>query len=401
MRRKATAAALSAGLLVLVPNVQAQRAPARPAPAVVGTPVLLPIPSEAPAVAPIGTAAGAWSTRFADAPATAVSLPSAVLAAYQHAVAVSPPECHLTVALLAAIGQVESGNLNGHHLDSDGRVVPAILGPVLDGRAFTAVADTDGGEWDGNRTWDRALGPLQFIPATWRAVGVDLDGDGVRDPQDLEDAAGAAMVYLCAGGRDLATEDGLRSAILSYNHSEKYLRLVLAWKAAFDGVDLATWTMPLYNAWSAVLTAPADPGSSSAPAAHHQPRPTPPPAMAAPQLTVTVAGPTASVTTPSGPAPVEQATQPFPEPGTIADPPTPPAPAPCPVPDPAPVPAPTDPAPAPPDPNPTPTPTVDPAPVPGTQPDPCAPPVDPSPAPDPAPDPVPDPAPDSAPVSTP
>ena len=163
------------------------------------------------AAAPVGDTAGK-------------SLPSDVLAAYTLAIAVAPPGCHLTLPLLAAIGQVESGNLAGHAVDAKNRVTPAIIGPVLNGKGdVRAVPDTDGGQWDGDKKWDRALGPFQFIPSSWRVAGVDMDADGVRDPQNIFDAAGAAMVYLCAGGRDLATASGLRQGVLAYNHSTSYL----------------------------------------------------------------------------------------------------------------------------------------------------------------------------------
>jgi membrane-bound lytic murein transglycosylase B len=48
------------------------------------------------------------------------------------------------------------------------------------------------------------MGPMQFIPGTWRLFGVDGDGDGVADPQDVEDASAATAAYLCYGGRDLS-----------------------------------------------------------------------------------------------------------------------------------------------------------------------------------------------------
>lgn len=179
---------------------------------------------------------------------------SEVMAAYQAAASLAPPQCHLSVSLLAAIGQVESGNLAGHTLEGR-RAVPAVIGPVLDGKDYAAIADTDEGEWDGNRTWDRALGPMQFLPATWRVVGLDMDADGVRDPQNIYDAAGAAMVYLCDGGRDLGTREGLVEAVLAYNHSRSYLRQVLAWKTVFDAADLIGFaSQPAFGAWAA----PAD-----------------------------------------------------------------------------------------------------------------------------------------------
>ena len=101
-------------------------------------------------------------------------------------------------------------------------------------------------------TWDRALGPLQLLPASWRTAGMDSDGDGLRDPQNVYDAAGAAMVYLCDGGRDLGTREGLEEAVLAYNHSRDYLRLVLAWKTVFDTADITgLGSMPPLGAWAA------------------------------------------------------------------------------------------------------------------------------------------------------
>jgi hypothetical protein len=155
-------------------------------------------------------------------------VPDALWAAYTAAAAAMPEACHLDPRLLAAIGQVESGSLAGRGLDGRHRAVPPVLGPVLDGGSFASIRDTDSGRWDGDRTWDRAVGPMQFIPSTWARHGRDADGDGVADPQDIEDAALSAAGYLCAGGRDLARPDDLRSAILSYNHSTSYLAAVLA-----------------------------------------------------------------------------------------------------------------------------------------------------------------------------
>ena len=177
--------------------------------------------------------------------------------AYSLAVAVAPVRCHLPLSLLAAIGKVESDNLAGLTIDARHRVVPAVLGPVLDGGELAAIPDTDGGRWDGNRLWDRALGPMRLVPASWREVGLDMDGDGIRDPQDVYDAAGAAMVYLCADGRDLSTVGGLQTAVLAYNHSERYLRLVLAWKAAFDATEITGVQSPTLGLLAIPEPAPA------------------------------------------------------------------------------------------------------------------------------------------------
>ena len=69
---------------------------------------------------------------------------------------------------------------------------------------------------------------MQFIPSTWSVVGVDADGDGVRNPQDIDDAALGTAVYLCSGSDDLGTDAGRRAAVFRYNHSQSYVDLVLA-----------------------------------------------------------------------------------------------------------------------------------------------------------------------------
>ena len=64
--------------------------------------------------------------------------------------------------------------------------------------------DTDAGQYDNDTRFDRAVGPMQFIPSTWSVVGVDGDSDGTRNPQDIDDAALATAVYLCSGDDDLS-----------------------------------------------------------------------------------------------------------------------------------------------------------------------------------------------------
>ncbi|MBC7550865.1 MAG: lytic murein transglycosylase, partial [Cellulomonas sp.] len=163
------------------------------------------------------------------------SVPGALLAAYRAAAAGAPTGCHLPVSLLAAIGQVESGSLAGRSVDGHHRAVPGVYGPVLSGGGYAAIHDSDGGSLDGARRWDRAVGPMQFIPGTWRAFGRDGDGDGARDPQNVFDAAASAAAYLCLGGRDLRDVADLQSAVLSYNHSTAYVDLVLRWRLRLAG----------------------------------------------------------------------------------------------------------------------------------------------------------------------
>ncbi|MFC3574505.1 lytic transglycosylase domain-containing protein [Streptomyces yaanensis] len=164
------------------------------------------------------------------------ALPASVFAAYRRAeaeLARTAPGCRLRWQLLAAIGQVESGQARGGRVTSDGTTVTPILGPRLTGGAFAVVRDTDGGAQDGDAVYDRAVGPMQFIPSTWARWGADGNGDGRADPNNVFDAALAAGRYLCAGGRDLSNPADLDRAILGYNHSEAYLRTVRAWYAYF------------------------------------------------------------------------------------------------------------------------------------------------------------------------
>src|SRR4051794_9346664 len=169
------------------------------------------------------------------------TIPAAALAAYQAAtsrLAASEPQCHLGWPLLAAIGRIESN----HGRDVTGNIIQAgfiqraILGPVLDGTNGNAlIRDTDHGVLDGDKKFDRVVGPMQFIPSTWRIFGRDGNGDGRADPNNIRDAALATATYLCASGRDLRQGDALRAAVLGYNHSTDYLRAVVAWIAVYSG----------------------------------------------------------------------------------------------------------------------------------------------------------------------
>ncbi|MFJ9950989.1 lytic transglycosylase domain-containing protein [Kitasatospora sp. NPDC091207] len=175
---------------------------------------------------------------------TGPALPATVFAAYRKAetaLALRSPACHLPWQLLAAIGEVESGQANRGGVDAAGTTYRPILGPALNGNGFAAISDTDGGRYDGDRLWDRAVGPMQFIPSTWAYWGVDGNGDGQADPNNIFDAAESAGRYLCAGGRDLADPAQLDRAILGYNNSGEYLRTVKNWMSHF-GTGTATTT---------------------------------------------------------------------------------------------------------------------------------------------------------------
>jgi membrane-bound lytic murein transglycosylase B len=178
--------------------------------------------------------------------ASASGIPAVALVAYQRAATVidaADTTCHLPWQLVAAIGRVESdhGRADGNVLTAKGMAKPGIFGPALDGRrGTTLIRDTDAGQYDRDSRYDRAVGPMQFIPSTWAIVGVDADNDGQRDPQDVYDAALASAVYLCSGSDDLSTGAGQRAAVFRYNHSQKYVDLVLAIEHAYQRGDFTS-----------------------------------------------------------------------------------------------------------------------------------------------------------------
>jgi len=179
---------------------------------------------------PAGTVPGSSSPVTLDTS----GIPVRALEGYRKAatlISAADPACHLDWPLLGAIGRVESNHarFGGNQLDSAGVAQPGIIGIPLDGSNGTArITDTDHGLLDRDTTYDRAVGPMQFIPSTWRSAGVDGNGDGVKDPQNMADAATATAVYLCSGSGDLRSPTELRSAILRYNASDSYASMVAA-----------------------------------------------------------------------------------------------------------------------------------------------------------------------------
>jgi membrane-bound lytic murein transglycosylase B len=169
----------------------------------------------------------------------ATDIPAPALVAYQRAAIVidaADHSCNLDWALLAAIGRIESdhGRFGGSSLDSAGIDQPPVYGPVLDGRHGTAlVRDTDDGRLDHNTTYDRAVGPMQFLPSTWAAWGIDAFGQtGPPDIMNPYDAVPSAARMLCADGA-ASGPSGLTAAIFDYNHAAWYVNEVLALAAEY------------------------------------------------------------------------------------------------------------------------------------------------------------------------
>jgi len=115
--------------------------------------------------------------------------PSAHFLALYRGAATTCPGLSWTV--LAAIGQVESGHGRNDSTSSAG-----------------------------------AMGPMQFLPATFAAYAVDGNHDGVKNIMNPADAIYTAAHYLCANGAGRGA-GALNGAILHYNHAVWYLDMVL------------------------------------------------------------------------------------------------------------------------------------------------------------------------------
>jgi membrane-bound lytic murein transglycosylase B len=181
----------------------------------------------------------------AAAPAPPSDIPRLFLDAYIRAASAADrryPACSVHWSAIAAIGKLETGHgrEGGAALTLSGDVVPHIIGPALDGtNGFGLVADTDQGRLDGDPVFDRAVGPMQFIPATWQSVAQDGNGDGVVDPNNAYDAALATATYLCrSGAGNLELDQNLHAAALTYNHSESYAQRVVDGSHQYDALHL-------------------------------------------------------------------------------------------------------------------------------------------------------------------
>ncbi|MFC5678816.1 lytic transglycosylase domain-containing protein [Aeromicrobium endophyticum] len=216
-----------------VPTVSPVQTTASPAP------VPLPVVPDAAASAPQASGSRV-APQWVQQVSARTGIGQVALSAYASAalrLADERPACRLGWTTLAGIGGVESihGTDGGATLLADGRTSQPIIGPALDGTDGTAAirATAETAQWHGDNQWDHAVGPMQFIPSTWERWQSDGNDDGVADPSNIADAAYAAGRYLCAAGSDLTTAQGWTQAVFSYNHSDTYVRTVLAYANAY------------------------------------------------------------------------------------------------------------------------------------------------------------------------
>jgi len=179
------------------------------------------------ALVPLLALAGLRAATTAPAPPSGLAraeIPAALLPRYQHA-----PACTgLPWQVIAAIGAIETNHAShaGARLDpATGDVTPPITGPALDGHGYAAVPVPAGGSpWHPDPVWDHAVGPMQFLTATWAAWGTDASGDGLASPHNAYDAIATTGRYLCNHHTHIGS---IPAAVLRYNPSRGYLTAVL------------------------------------------------------------------------------------------------------------------------------------------------------------------------------
>jgi len=316
-------------------------------------------------------------------PAGRAGIPGVVLAAYREAerrAGQVAPGCGVRWSIVAGIGRVETkhGMHNGPAtvIAPSGEISPPIIGGQLNGEGDrAAIADTDGGRWDGDRAWDRAVGPMQFIPSSWQIYGQDGNGDGRADPNNVFDAALAAADHLCRSAPgNYEDPAALGRALFAYNRSSSYVALVQSWIAVYDRVGPDGAALATLAAYAAPQSGSGLASGSAGAARGPQTAAVPPAATAGdrPPPDRTPVGPIASspvdplASSPTGPPPAgaPQSAGPQPaDPGPLGPQVGPPdtitsGPVASPVPDPAPSPSPTA------SPSPSPEPAPSPSPVP-------------------------------------
>ena len=136
-------------------------------------------------------------------------------------------------------------------------VAPALIAGLFTEENFTgADPATLPAKWaafitehpDPNSGWPtnqfQTEGPFQFLPSTWGPptnLGDDGNGDGIKDPQNLADAAAGAANYAQS---DHATIDTPESSwdpfIFSYNHADWYVAAVKSYYEKYNGDSTVT-----------------------------------------------------------------------------------------------------------------------------------------------------------------
>jgi len=257
-----------------------------------------------------------------------LGIPTVVYDAYVNAareMAHYDPSCHLSWQDVAALGRIESDHARyaNTSIAANGDTYPSILGPALNGTGGNGTYRIPAGiTWDGPGPWERAVGPMQFLPTTWLAIRPlmpPLPRGVPADPNNVYAATLAAGTYLClsAGPAGMGSLSGIMAAYYSYNHSASYVAEALANALAYGATITPAPTTADLNPPAPSSPPPVPPRSQRRPPAGPKAKATPttkPPATTPttkpttkPPATTPTTKPPATTPTTKRPAPTTSA----------------------------------------------------------------------------------------------
>ncbi len=159
----------------------------------------------------------------ATSPITLVSQVSGALGGEATVIRLVPAEVSTSLPVDATPSAGRPDNYIQLFKDSAARYCPGLSWTVL--AAIGQIESADGQNMGPSTAG--ALGPMQFLPSTWRLWGIDGFGDtGTPNIMNPFDAVPSAARLLCADGAASGGQ-GLRNAIFDYNHATWYVNEVL------------------------------------------------------------------------------------------------------------------------------------------------------------------------------
>jgi len=120
--------------------------------------------------------------------------------------------------------------------------------PGLPAEVLMAIGQIESGHGaNDGPSYAGAIGPMQFMPATWVGYGVDGNHDGFADPFDPADAIPSAAKLLCADGA--GNPQSLMDAVELYNpgdptYAVAVMEVAKGYAKAVPGAPTATATTP-------------------------------------------------------------------------------------------------------------------------------------------------------------
>ena len=167
----------------------------------------------------------------ATSPLTLVSQVSGALGAKATVIRLVPAKISTSLPVDAAPSAGRPDSYIELFKDSAARYCPGLSWTVL--AAIGQIESADGQNMGPSTAG--ALGPMQFLPSTWRPWGIDGFGaTGQPDIMNPFDAVPSAARLLCAEGAASGGQ-GLRNAIFDYNHATWYVNEVLTLAAEYAG----------------------------------------------------------------------------------------------------------------------------------------------------------------------